>query len=130
MRKIRLDLDKLEVDSFDVAPDPDTPLGTVHGHVSADRPYCYETINEDNTCGICGNSQDPNFICNGDSLLADCKYPSREDCTIPQSLCVGPPKQITDQRCFVNPTQYLTCGVEPTCESAWTCNGDRWCAYP
>ena len=49
MRKLRLDLDELQVDSFAVEPDRAPTSGTVHGHATGDEA----------TCAPCGVQEDP-----------------------------------------------------------------------
>ena len=71
MRKLKLDLDDLEVTTFDASADAKTKLGTVEAHVTAPvatgdggytcdgSPTCYQTCA--NTCqgtclgGVCGS---------------------------------------------------------------------------
>jgi hypothetical protein len=59
MQKIRLELDRLEVESFEPAPHGAALRGTVRGHVTAYWELCYPTQTEDpnvNTCGPTQNS--------------------------------------------------------------------------
>lgn len=84
MKKIRLDLDTLDVDSFATSGEPDAPRGTVHGHDPFSRDYtinpndcmyftlgqvsCYQgqcMSNEYYTCGEAGPSVGPScdYIC-------------------------------------------------------------------
>jgi hypothetical protein len=69
MKKIKLDLDRLNVDSFETAAGDDKARGTVHGHYSA--PY---TCARAATCqygGTCGSE------CRS---LNDCTWECTYDC--------------------------------------------------
>jgi hypothetical protein len=55
MRKLTLDLDSLDVQSFDPQPRLETDRGTVHGHESHDRPctpMCPSMYDEATTCHV------------------------------------------------------------------------------
>lgn len=56
MRKLTLDLDTLDVQSFDPTPAPEGPRGTVNGHESAactgGGPACPSWYNEAGTCQV------------------------------------------------------------------------------
>lgn len=55
MRKLTLDLDLLDVQSFDPTPEAEAQRGTVHGHDSVERPctmMCPSHYNEATTCQV------------------------------------------------------------------------------
>ena len=57
MRKLTLDLDSLDVQSFDPAPVPAVVRGTVRGHGSYNdctgfQPYCPSMYDEAGTCHV------------------------------------------------------------------------------
>ena len=76
MKKIRLHLDALEVESFDVAGEPEEPRGTVHGNTgdlrcTTDCPTAPVTCTEDTCQDTCdGPSCDIYHLC------ADTRYPA------------------------------------------------------
>ena len=78
MKKIKLDLDGLEVDSFEVAP-PEQTRATVHA---------YQTIND--TCRNCNTTEGPSF-CPGQCSLwgpaETCDY----SCASEPCVCVPQP---------------------------------------
>ena len=80
MRKMRLELDALAVESF-AAAEAGAPRGTVRGHVSLYYEDCSpsETCDGGNTCaGTCQS-------CNG-----TCVYSCHATCGCPSGGCVGP----------------------------------------
>jgi hypothetical protein len=46
MRKIRLELDRLSVESFEVQPTPELGKGTVEGYASANQTNCLRCSND------------------------------------------------------------------------------------
>lgn len=57
MRKLTLNLESLDVQSFDPTPAPEAPRGTVKGHVSWDgctyrQPDCPSMYDEAGTCHV------------------------------------------------------------------------------
>jgi hypothetical protein len=78
MKKIRLDLDALDVVSFATDSEPDAPRGTIHGHntmtpyFTLGQPSCYGgcATDEYHTCWEAGPSVGPScdYICQEPSV--------------------------------------------------------------
>lgn len=76
MKKMRLDVDTLAIESFDTSGDPTDPRGTVHGHAPphTEGPECdsidicsgYD-CSDVTECGTCGVT-----ACNGTCYDASC----------------------------------------------------------
>jgi len=92
-KSLKLNLDDLQVDSFDATPNEASPRGTVKGHITT--PGCGESE------GICSGDESCLALCS-----AYCE-PQTVPCTVQALTC--PP-----------PTQQQTC--QATCQTCATCN--------
>ena len=103
MKKLKLNLDDLKVESFATTPDAASGRGTVFGQVT--HPY-------DSNCGTCPGNTNCG-TCNGES----CDYPG---CTAAGLTCVDP--------CGPGGSEAGTCGPANTCVT--TCEPQSTCPSP
>ena len=82
MKKIRLDLDALAVETFSTTRDDEAARGTVRGHLSAYYELCHEgdTWQQSCTCEATCNAATC-YNCGGGS--AGCNTPTGNCCLIP-----------------------------------------------
>ena len=92
MRKIRLELDALHVESFDPAPRDAALRGTVRGLEGSELVRCNDTVTEDPGVNTCGPTQ-PNS-CFGtcfEQTCYECPYPTNVSCVEScMERCEGP----------------------------------------
>jgi hypothetical protein len=89
MKKIRLDLDSLDVLSFDTEEEPDRTRGTVHARVRTYMPDCsLWTLGWDDSCnGACNTNEYPMCAETQPSVGPSCDYYCAPSVVCETGLC-------------------------------------------
>jgi hypothetical protein len=94
MRKLRLDLDNITVDSFHVTPEDPDARGTVLAHSHASCPQCYpSSMSEPTGCGTCAHVTVCYGTCDAscNSCVNSCGCPRTYEITACEYTCCSDP---------------------------------------
>lgn len=108
MRKVKLNLDNLRVDTFATTADGASPGGTVHGRDGTEMTVCV---------GLCGGY--------GQTEVASCACPTDDNCVYPTAAYHScEPGQTYDQhscRCLYVDTDARMCCTAAGCSGGGMC---------